>query len=78
LRVAKGNPELQKQAICRYYKRGEKANLSRGELIDFLGVSSPSIFDMADYSDEEGDATMEIASRITDEDLDRFDDFRVA
>lgn len=73
LRLAKGNPELQKQAICRYYKRGEKANLSSGELIDFLGVSTPSIFDMADYSDEEGDDAMEIASLVTDEDLERVD-----
>lgn len=58
LRRVKGNPEQQKEALCRYYKRGETANLTAGELIDFLGVSSPSILDMADYTEEEGDALL--------------------
>jgi len=43
LRRAKGDSQQQKQALCRYYKRGEKANLTADELIDFLAVSSPSI-----------------------------------
>lgn len=51
LRVAKGDPEQQKQALCRYYRRGDKANLTPSELIDFPGVSYPSILDMASYSD---------------------------
>jgi|SRR5579871_2473219 len=71
LRESKGDPERQKQALCRYYKRGERANLTAGELIDFLGVSTPSILDMAGYTEEEGDAVMEISDTITEDDLNR-------
>jgi hypothetical protein len=70
LRGAKGDPEKQTLALCWYYKRGERANLTAGELIDFLGVSSPSILGKAGYTDEEGDAVMEISDAITDDDLD--------
>ena len=41
LRQCKSEPEKQKRALCRYYKRGERANLTAGELIDFLGVDTP-------------------------------------
>ena len=71
LRKAKENPEQQKQALCRYYKRGERANLTSGELVDFLGISSPSIFDMAGYTDEERDEAMEISSGLINEDIGR-------
>ena len=71
LRQAKGIPEQQKQAICRYWKRGYKANLVPGALIDYLGVSSPSIFDMAGYTEEEGDDAMQISDSLTDDDLKR-------
>ncbi len=69
LRQAEGDPERQKQALIRYYRQGEQSNLTAGELIDFLGVSSPSILEMAGYTDEEGDAVMEISDSITDADL---------
>ncbi len=69
LRRAKGHSEQQKQALCRYYKRGEAANLTAGELIDFLGVSSPSILDMAGYSEEEGDALFVISDALTDQEI---------
>ena len=69
LRTAKADPLAQKQVLCRYYNRGERANLTEGELIDFLAVSSPSILDMAGYSEEEGTALMEISDSLTDEDL---------
>ncbi|BDI30966.1 hypothetical protein CCAX7_30170 [Capsulimonas corticalis] len=69
LREAKGDPEKQKQALCRYYKRGERANLTIGELIDFLGVSSPSIIDMADYTEEEGDDLMQISDALTQDEI---------
>ncbi len=69
LRLVKGHPEQQKQALCRYYKRGEQANLTAGELIDFLGVSSPSILDIADYTDEEGDALFVISDSLTEDDI---------
>ena len=67
LRQARGEPEKQKQALCRYYKRGERANLTAGELIDFLGVSSPSILDRAGCDEEEADALMQISDNLEDE-----------
>lgn len=71
LRQAKGETERQKQALCRYYKRGLRANLTTSELIDFLGVSSPSILDRAGYYEAEGDALMAISDGLTDEDIER-------
>lgn len=71
LRWAKGNPERQKRVLCRYYSRGLNANLTVGELIDFLGVSSPSILDMAEYSDNEGDALFQISDRLTPKEISR-------
>ena len=65
LREAKGNPDQQRQALCRYYKRGDKANLTPSELIDFLGVSRPSILDRAGYDEEDGDAIMHISDSLT-------------
>jgi hypothetical protein len=69
LSEAKGDPEAQKQALCRYYKRGERANLTPGELIDFLGVSTPSILDDAGYDEAEADALMQISDNLTDEEI---------
>jgi hypothetical protein len=71
LRDAKEDPVQQRQALCRYYKRGFRAHLTPGELIDFLGVSSPSILDMAGYSDEEGGAMMAISDGLTEEEIRR-------
>lgn len=64
LRQAKGNADAQKQALCRYYKRGACASLSTGELVDFLGVSSPSIIEDAGYDEEEGDALMQMSDAL--------------
>lgn len=69
LRSVKGNTQQQKLALCRYYKRGERANLTASELIDFLGVSSPSTLDMAEYNDEEGDALFVISDSLTEDDI---------
>lgn len=69
LRGVKGSPERQKDALCRYYKRGEQANLTAGELIDFLGVSSPSILDMAGYTRIESDALFAISDKLTDDEI---------
>jgi Holliday junction DNA helicase RuvB len=67
LREAKGNPEKQKLALCHYWQRGLQANLTV-ELIDYLCVSSPSILDMAGYSEEEGDAVIQISDSLTEVD----------
>jgi len=53
--------------LCRYYGRGERANLTPGELIDFLAVSSPSILDAAGYTEAEADALMKLSDSLTDD-----------
>jgi hypothetical protein len=69
LRQAQGNREQTKRVLCRYYKRGMRANLTTGELIDFLGVSTPSILDKAGFDDEQADKVMAISDSLTDEDI---------
>jgi hypothetical protein len=59
----------QRATICGYFRRGAAAGYSHGELIDFLGVSSPSVLDLADYSDEAAQRVMEMLADITDEEL---------
>lgn len=64
LRQAKDSAEAQKQALCRYWKRGDRANSTPSELIDFLGVSSPCILEDAGCNDEEGDALMQMSDAL--------------
>ena len=45
-------------ARCRYFLRGVRADLSHPEPIDFLGVSTPSVLDMAGYSHAAADRVM--------------------
>jgi len=71
LRHARGWPDDQRQALCRYYRRGLRANLSTGELVDFLGVSALSILDKAGCDDEEADALMALSADLTDEEIER-------
>lgn len=59
----------QRSAICRYFRRGAAADFSHPELIDFLGVSMPSVLDMAGYSDSAARRVMEMLADITDEEI---------
>jgi len=59
----------QRAALCRYLRRGAVEDLSTAELIDFLGVSSPSVLEMAGYSDEAADGVMAMLADITDEEI---------
>ena len=59
----------QRAAICRYFRRGAAADFSHPELIDFLGVSTPSVLDMAGYSDSAAQRVMEMLADITDEEI---------
>jgi hypothetical protein len=68
-RQSVATPQEQRAAICRYFRRGAAADYSHGELIDFLGVSSPSVLDMAGYSDEAALQVMEMHADITDEEI---------
>ena len=64
LREAKGDQDKQKEALLRYYRRGEKANLTASELVDFLAVSTPSILDKAGYTEQESDVLMKISDQF--------------
>jgi len=56
-------------ALCRYLKQGLGAGFSTGELIDWLGVSSPSILDAAGFDDLEAAAAMELLGAISDAEI---------
>ncbi|MCM1566025.1 MAG: hypothetical protein NC238_08780 [Dehalobacter sp.] len=68
-RDAKGNRHKEKQICCRYFNTGLALGFSTGVLVDFLGVSTPSILDLAGYSDEDSEAIMELIGLITDEEI---------
>ena len=64
------NAQGQRQACCRYFKRGDLAGLSRPELIDFLAVSTPSILELAGYTDKEAQAVMDLITDISEDEID--------
>ncbi len=55
----------QLRVCCRYFESGEREGISQGELIDFLGISSPSVLDRADYSQSEAQRLMEALTLIS-------------
>jgi hypothetical protein len=55
----------QVRVCCRYFESGAREGISHGELIDFLGISSPSVLDRAGYSDFEAQRVMEALALIT-------------
>ena len=69
LKQVKGNIPAQRLALCHYFRRGETANLTTSELMDFLCVSSPCILEEADYNEAECDAIMQISDTLTDEEI---------
>jgi hypothetical protein len=69
LEEVRGDAVGEKQALCRYYKRGERAQLTPGELIDFLAVDGSNIIEEAGYSYEECLRLMEISDRLTDAEI---------
>ena len=56
--------------IARYLALGRLTGISQGELIDYLGVSSPSVLDIAGYTDTEQDQVMTILGNLSDEEID--------
>ena len=69
LEQARGDAVAEKQVLCRYYKRGERAQLTASELIDFLAVSTPNIIEEAGYDDEECARLMAISDSLTEEEI---------
>jgi hypothetical protein len=68
-RTVKGEYAQEKQILCWYYRRGECANLTVSELIDFLAVNASSILERAGYNEEETMALMEISDKLTEEEI---------
>lgn len=66
-RQAAGSVDEQRRACVRYFRRGRAAGLSHAELIDLLGVSTPSVLDRAGYSDEDSQRVMDMLAHISDE-----------
>ena len=50
----------QRAALCRYFHQGATLDFSHPELIDFLGVSTPCVLDMAGYTDAAARRVMEM------------------
>lgn len=66
---AKGNREEKRKACCQYFKRGNRAGFSQEELIDFLGISTPSILSLADYTEDEELEIMVLIGEISDSEV---------
>ncbi len=68
-KAALEDPEQQRQACCRYLKRGVRAGVAQDDLIHRLGLSAPSILDLAGYSAELADNVMATLKTISDEEI---------
>jgi len=63
------NPEEQRRACCRYFRRGSLTGLTQNELIDSLALSTPSVLDTAGYSAEAAQQVMDMLGGISDEEI---------
>ena len=68
---AKGSPISEREALCKYLKQGVSAGFSKGELVDWLRVSSPSILDEAHIADDDQIRLMTMLETITDFEIKR-------
>ena len=59
----------QRKACCRYFRRGAIVGLSQSELIDSLGLSMPSVLDIAGYPPEDAERIMGLIGEISDEEI---------
>lgn len=64
---ARGNADAVKQAITDYLEKGYSSYLTSGQLVDYFCVSTPSILDMAGFSEEEAEAAVELYDVINPE-----------
>jgi hypothetical protein len=64
-----GNLEL-RVALCRYLKQGAGAGFSTEELVDWLGVSTPSILKEAGFDESGSEAAMNLLGSLSDEEID--------
>jgi len=68
-RACPGDPALQRQACCRYLKRGVLAGIAQDELIYRLGLAAPSVLDEAGYSPELSENVMGMLKSISDDEI---------
>jgi hypothetical protein len=61
--------EQQRLTCCRYFRRGPLTGMTQNELIDSLGLSSPSVLDAAGYSAEAAQQVMDLVGGISDEEI---------
>lgn len=69
LGAGRSSPTGVRDALRRYLKQGIGAGFSTGELIDWLGISSPSILDDAGFDDAEAAEAMKIVGLLTDDEI---------
>ena len=58
-----------RRALCRYLNRGKRAGFAQEELIDLLGVSSPSVLDTAGCDDAQTKLVMSMMGTLSDEEI---------
>jgi uncharacterized protein DUF6882 len=68
-RLCAGSLAHQQLACCRYFKRGVKAGFSQVDLVDRLGLSAPSVLEMAGYPAEVVQQVMDMSGRLTNEEI---------
>ena len=64
LRRAKGTEADEHDVLRWYFKEGEALGESQPALIDYLGISYPSVLDNAGYSDEDAQRVMDSLVRL--------------
>jgi hypothetical protein len=68
LREARHPPALRVE-LARFFNRWTAAGFTTGELVDFLGVSSPSILERAGFTDDEAAVAMHVVTTLTDDEI---------
>lgn len=70
LKEARNSPTL-RTVLAAFFKHWTAEGFSIAELVDFLGVSSPSILERAGFTQEEELNALDIAAKLTDEEIAR-------
>ena len=58
-----------RRALAIYLAKGEMCGFSQGELIDYLGISSPSVLELSGFSDAEQEQAMFLLGELTDAEI---------
>lgn len=67
LRAAKEDNAALTNAIRKYLETGYKARLSAQEMIDFFCISTPSILDMAGFTEQEAEEAVKTYDNLNSE-----------